>query len=136
MNIHDLIADDVPSKYYRFLKRAFEEATKSNALHAHGAVIVKGNRIISSGWSQDKTHPLLLEYHTLVDKLHAETHAVFRRRHNEDFNGSTIFVVRLRKGNKPGLSRPCDLCAKILEEYGVNKAIYSEQDGTVSYMEI
>lgn len=120
----------------KYLEMAFEEALKSDSTsHRHGAIIVKGTNILSKGYNQKKTHPALMRYcDEQLASLHAETHALFRTSCN--VIGADLYVVRRKRGDKFGLSKPCEICMKILKNMGIRKAIYSNSDGTFSVLRI
>ena len=87
-----------------------------------GAVLVKGNTILSVAYNIKKTHPKFGSgnYQT----LHAEGYALCKAlRINKNINGATIYIYR-DNGN---LAKPCPCCQKLLNTFNI-KAIYS--DGT------
>jgi deoxycytidylate deaminase len=116
--------------------------------HKVCAVIVRGGAILSVGFNQRKTNAFV-EYYT--DKVrghgrgyymstHAEQNAILSIRKKVDLTGSTIYVARLRslasKYGKVGLSRPCNICQKVLLSYGIKKAYYTITDNEYGVMKI
>lgn len=104
-----------------FFKLAKRASKKSNH-HTHhiGAVIVKGNRIVSIGYNQLKTHPK--SYHDW-GYLHAETKALLDApRHL--LRGSTIYLYRETKTGE-ALSKPCWYCERMLKDYGVTTVYFT-----------
>jgi len=112
------------------------------------AVIVRGGCILSVGFNQRKTNAFV-EYYT--DKVrgwgrgyclstHAEQDSILAIRKKTDLTGCTIYVARLRspesKYGEVGLSRPCNICQKVLLSYGLKKAYYTINDNEYGVMKI
>jgi len=82
--------------------------------YKHGAIVIRGGAIISSGYN----HGL----------KHAEVHAVeklwpgFATR-------STVITIRLTRTGF-GISRPCDQCYRYMRGNGVRKVIYMDREGS------
>jgi deoxycytidylate deaminase len=107
-------------------------AIKSAKISQHeeqvGAVIVKGRRMLSSGYNSTKTHAIIqreIDPRTLVDKLHAELHAVLSAQ--TDISGAKMYIARISPGlkNGTGLSRPCKLCMAFLKKSGIKEIHYT-----------
>ena len=112
-----------------FMKTAETFADCSTAIRLHvGAIIVKGDRIISigyngmpSGWDNNcedyygldlKGNPTLV---TKPEVLHAETNAIAKlARSTESGLGATLFVTHA----------PCLDCAKLVYQSGINSVYY------------
>lgn len=93
-----------------------------------GAVIVKGRRIIAGGHNKNKTHTIIrnkLDKFSLVDKLHAEMTAILKSR--TDLEGAKIYVLRICTDNQngTGMSRPCNLCMRLIRGAGIKEIIYT-----------
>lgn len=85
-----------------------------------GAVIAKGNKILSIGVnSYKKTHTKCKDYYSQA--MHAEMHAILTA--EVDIKGATIYIYRESKAGKRGCSRPCHRCMYNLQISGI-KAIY------------
>jgi deoxycytidylate deaminase len=54
--------------------------------------------------------------------VHAEVDALSRV---QDANGAVIYIARVGKAGDRRFSRPCDRCAKALQEAGVKQIIYT-----------
>ena len=115
----------------RFLKQARKLALKNPDLkRGFGAVIVDGNRVVSIGRNR-RSHPGIPDIQ-LNDMrywgLHAETDALLRV--NESVHGMTVYIHGLNRTTGTTVnSQPCKLCAKMLKERGVHKAVYVTPDG-------
>lgn len=93
-----------------------------------GACVSRGRRVISAGYNQIKTHPLMLRFRNeYVTGLHAEMHACVGV-DLDSLNGADIYVVRLRKDGSLGMARPCKLCREYLADMGVRRAYFSTSE--------
>lgn len=114
---------------------AEKQALKSKYLkHRVGAVIVKGDRILSTGYNQIRPSKLIG-----VNTLHAEAAAVLqllKERRFSDLAGSTIYVTRFTRGGNIGLARPCDRCSNLLSSVGVDRAVFSIDENTSGTMKL
>lgn len=94
-----------------------------------GAVIAKKNKIISMGINKKKTHPRQVNHYTNIvgSSIHAELDAIIRAPHNL-LENSTIYVARLLRNNKIGLTKPCKSCIAIFKEYKIKTMVYTTYD--------
>ena len=103
----------------RFIQHAIKEAKKSQQNFKHGAILVKKNKMISSGHNKvTKKCP------SHMFSIHAEIAAI---KHSSDSNGLTdthIYVVRI---NNDGLadSKPCANCQHFMKLHGISRVFYS-----------
>lgn len=111
------------------LRLAEKQALKSKFIqHRVGAVIVKGGRVLSTGYNE-------IGYSKYIKRptVHAEERAVvnlLRDRRSSDLAGSTIYVSRFTRGGRLGLACPCQRCHALLRSVGVATAFYSTDDGS------
>lgn len=104
----------------RFMRLAEKMALHGeHPLHKVGAVIVKGNRIVSLGFNKQKTSPRSTHPHF---SIHAEMDAIFKAR--EDLSKATIYVSRMAKSG-PRLSKPCNACQQMLNAVGIRNVFHS-----------
>src|SRR5688572_12536858 len=75
-----------------------------------GAAILKGKTLVSIGWNSDKTHP---SSKTRYHAHHAEFSCLIGTR-KVDISGATIFVVRITRRGKTGISKPCTECQEVI----------------------
>lgn len=126
----------------KFLQKAFEIASKhpfyDEVSSLHGAIIVKGGRILSKGTNQPKSNAFINMFaHHKGCNIHAECSAILKARKKIDLNGAKMFVARMRKVDKmPGTSKPCKMCQKIMSRYGIKKVFYTDVDGTYNMMKV
>lgn len=110
----------------RLLNFASRIAVGSEVQHRHGAVIVKGGSIISTGvnkWRSKTPNPPVNEGYNPDLSYHAEIDAINHA--NTDLNGATIYVARINKHGEERLSRPCSRCASAIKEAGIKKVVYT-----------
>jgi len=112
---------------------ASKEAKKSkHKQHRLGAVIVKGGRILSTGFNEIRPSSLLK-----TNTLHAEASAILKllkKNKFSDLAGSTMYVTRFTRGGNVGLSKPCQHCTDLIRSVGiscVNYSINRETSGTM-----
>lgn len=98
---------------------AVEQARKSSETFPHGAALLDGKRVLSVGRNRNDNACGLTS-------IHAEMDAVWklwkprRARH--------AVVVRLRRDQSFGNSRPCPGCARLLYRLGIDRVTYSTDD--------
>lgn len=109
-----------------FLKLAENIASSSSLHYKHGAVIVKGGSVISTGINKFKNHPSVIMD---VQKIHevCHTHAeIDALRKAGNVKGATIYVARINKQGKTRMSRPCNNCYSAIIQAGINKIVYTD----------
>ena len=111
------------------------ELAKNNPtdLNRMGAVIVKKKRILGEGVNSRKTHPLQFAFSKshLKISLHAEISAIvdaLRRNEKEDLRGATIFVARVLKDGSRAKAKPCSICQRALDAYGIEAVYWTEYE--------
>ena len=107
----------------KYLNRAMELARLSGQKHKHGAVIIKGGRVVSFGFNTQRNLPiddLPSKHYT----YHAE-HSAIKHAQDTDLKGAKIYVARLSRRNLPALSRPCDGCMARIVASGIKEVIYT-----------
>ena len=110
-------------KAYLSVARYF--ATKSTARNTHGCVVVKGGRVLATGWNKNRNHPTIVSpEHIKTDcSYHAEEVAI--REAGEKAKGAVIYIARVNKNGMRGLSRPCDACYEEITNAGIHKIVYT-----------
>lgn len=90
----------------------------------HGAVIVKGGRVISIGINKNRNHPTVVSAEHI--KTHCSIHAeIDALRKVSNAKGATIYVARVNKKGQDRMSRPCDRCHDAISDAGIRKVIYT-----------
>jgi deoxycytidylate deaminase len=110
-----------------FLSVARYFATKSTARNTHGAVIVKGGRVVGTGFNRNRNHPNIVSpEHIKTDcSIHAEESAI--RDAGYDVRNAVIYVARVNKHGEDRNSRPCSRCQEMINEYGIKRIIYTSE---------
>lgn len=107
---------------------AAKQAKKSlHRQHRLGAVIVKGNRILSTGYNSMRPSAFLR-----TQTLHAEAAAVLKllkARRLDDLAGAEMYVTRFTRGGAIGMARPCKSCHDLLCSVGIDSVHYTTDTG-------
>jgi len=110
----------------RFLDLALRAAAASDCKVQHGAVVVKGGRVLSIGINKYRNDPAFVpsdraEGRGTIFSVHAECDALSRV---SNAKGATVYIARIGK-NGSALSRPCDNCTIELARVGVKAVCYT-----------
>lgn len=107
---------------------ATKEALKSTfKKHRLGAVVVKGNRILSVGHNQLRPSAI-----TKTKTLHAEAAAILKllkERRLHDLVGSDLYVTRFTKSGRIGMAMPCEACQELIASVGIANVYYTTDTG-------
>lgn len=98
--------------------------------HKHAASIYIGNRLISIGVNQLKTHPLQKKFGINDDAiyLHAEVDAIrnaLKRVSLLDLKYATLYVAKSKAGT-PKMSKPCAGCQKAIIHFGISNVFWTD----------
>jgi tRNA(Arg) A34 adenosine deaminase TadA len=117
------------------LSEALELAKKNEVkgLPKMAAIISKRKRIISTGVNQRKTHPLMQRFtdNHLKVHLHAEIDAIknaLKTHRESELKGAEIFVARVMKSGQRGIAKPCAVCQRALDEFGITGVYWTEYE--------
>jgi deoxycytidylate deaminase len=112
-----------------FLSVARYFATKSKSRNTHGAVVVKGGRVLGTGFNKDRNHPMIVSpEHVKTDcSFHAEQLAI--RDAGENLKGAKIYVARVNRHGIDRDSQPCPRCLRLIRSVGIKKIIYTSEMG-------
>lgn len=98
---------------------AYKEALKCTGKQKHGAVILAtGGRVLAKACNN------------YDNERHAEVRAIKRVPHDAMDSISELIVVRARKSQKFGLSKPCAECTQAIKDANI-KVVYYSTDGDV-----
>lgn len=114
-------------KQKSFLDQAMRMAETSDVeQNRHGAVIVKGGRVLARGANSWRNKAMLNmsaeEVTPEAITVHAEIDALNRI---SDPSGVTVYVARMGKNGDSKFSRPCDRCTIALAKAGVKQVVYT-----------
>lgn len=112
-------------KAYLSVARYF--ATKSIARNTHGAVVVKGGRVLGTGWNRDRNSPTIIDPDRIKQdcSYHAEEVAI--REAGSNLKGAVIYVARINKQGKDRDSKPCIKCSSLIKEAGIKRVVYTSE---------
>lgn len=109
---------DLSKRKKLFLLECINNAYNSHITHKHGAVVVRDNKIISSGYNHDFANT---KKHGRYSK-HAEVHALYSMGKGNSHE-VVLYVVRIKsaKGDIVGVhnSNPCEECMQHCIKRGV-----------------
>lgn len=106
-----------------YLRRALRLAETGTCNQRHGAIIVKGGRVLSVGINTQRNTPAdSIPYEDVA--VHAEEAAL--RAIGGQARGAKIYVARKMKDGSSGLSRPCDRCYRAIKDAGIKEIIYTD----------
>lgn len=98
--------------------------------HKHAAAIYIGNKMISLGVNQLKSHPLQKKFGINGDAiyLHAEVDAIrnaLKRVGINELRNATLYVTKSKKG-LAGMSKPCLGCQRAIMHFGIKSVHWTE----------
>lgn len=104
------------------VERAVAEARKSAETFRHGAVLFDGRTVLAVGRNRNLNAFGL-------SSIHAEMDAIWKvSKSRPSKKQHHIVVVRLRRDQEYGCSRPCAACARALTRWGISTVTYSTDD--------
>jgi deoxycytidylate deaminase len=104
----------------------------------HSALITYKNEVISLACNRFKSHPFQKKFGRADEAifLHAEISAIkqaLRRLSLKELSKSSLYVVRvsINSDNNPIFcySKPCEGCMRAIEEFDIQKVLYTNEDG-------
>lgn len=117
------------------IRLAQKNALKSKfGQHRLGAVIVKGGRVLSTGYNQRRPSAFLKQ-----KTIHAEEHAILKllkARRLADVAGSSIYVSRFTRGGNVGMACPCQRCMDLIRSVGISRIYYTTDFGTTEMIKL
>jgi deoxycytidylate deaminase len=106
------------------LDRAKNVAATSDCRYMHGAVAVRGGRILAVGInSYRNTFPLFDMVPPYGRSLHAEEACL--KALGGEADGVTMYVARVNRRGEEMMSKPCNACTQLLRDAGVKKVVYT-----------
>jgi tRNA(Arg) A34 adenosine deaminase TadA len=117
----------------RPLNLAIKIAKSSNHPRSkHGAVLIRGGAIMSVAKNTNDYTSFGQRFRPLTKHGRASRHAEIACVLGVDKSitkGSTLYVARVNKSGEIRNSKPCEMCAAILEHTGVKRVFYTTNDG-------
>lgn len=130
------------NKQKRFFNIAREVSLLSDVKRARiGAVVVEGNRVISTGCNSNKTSPIQDKYNRYrhfddvtyyIPKVHAEIATLSPLINNSSINWSKteLYIYREHKDGKISCAKPCEACSALIRDLGIKRIYYTDWDGS------
>lgn len=106
-------------------------ATKSTSRQRHGAILVKGGRVIGTGFNKDRNNPYFVSPEHI--KTHCSVHAEIDAIRDAGWNvkGAVLYIARVNTRGQDRYSKPCTRCEVVITETQIKKVIYTEGDNHV-----
>lgn len=103
-------------------------ASKSKARMKHGAIIVKGGRVVGTGFNKNRNSPLVVSENHI--KTHCSEHAEISAIKDASFNvkNAVIYIARVNKNGMDRNSKPCNQCFDVISKLGIKKVIYTVEN--------
>lgn len=116
--------NDLSVKERARLAQAKRVAAVSDCAYKHGAVGVKGGRVLGVGVNSYRNSKDI--YDSLPDDARS-THAeeALLKVMGDAARGSTVFVARVNRSGDERMSKPCPRCTILLKEAGVRRVVYT-----------
>ena len=133
------------SRYFNIAKKVSQDS--DHPIFNIGCIVLYKNKIVSSGYSSIKSHPLQKEYNSFrqfdpsVDfndyihkhYLHAEVMAInnaTRFIKDDEWPHVKLIIYRTTKDNdKQGMCRPCKACMEMINNKGIRNIYYTTPEG-------
>lgn len=104
------------------LRRAIKLSRKArHHSHKHAALVYKSGALVSQGVNHDEVHAEVQALKKLWPSERADT---------------TVVSIRMTRGGKLGLAKPCVMCEAYMRGAGVKKVIYSDNSGQMVTMRL
>jgi deoxycytidylate deaminase len=102
-------------------------ASKSNQRMKHGAIVVKGGRVLGTGYNKGRNHPFIVSSEHIKEHCsrHAEVEAI--RDAGSNTKGAVIYVARVSRHGHDRNSKPCERCQDAIDAAGIKKVIYTSE---------
>lgn len=122
------------------IKSALSSAKKSNhPRFKMGAVVVKGSRILATGYNQVSRGCRVITHKRWNNTLHAEASAILillKKKRLHDLAGADLYVTRINKVGHTMLAYPCEFCLDLARSVGISKIYYSTNAGETECLKI
>lgn len=125
-------------KRSRMFQLARKEAEKSPFnVFRHGAVLVRGGKVINSAFNECVHCKLGNKYknHPGISTRHAEL-SVILGIDKKVTTGADVYVVRINPSGNLKNSRPCEMCMGVMKFVGVRRVFYSISNNEYGVLKI
>lgn len=114
-------------KEMRLLKKAKASSLNSTCHHKHGALLVKGSRILKVSFNKNSFSSTANRYRRMRRKnpWFGTRHAEIELLSHRQTQGSTVYVCRVNNHDDLMYSKPCGMCMAAMKHAGVKTVVYS-----------
>lgn len=120
---------EISNRKQHYFDLARKIARLSTHKFKHGALILRGNRVVSLNHNKaTQTHP---KANSKFNTLHAEAAAILSSK--ADLKGTDLYVVRVVNNGDTAESKPCRYCQQLIKESGIKRVYYSSDNGYRMY---
>lgn len=114
-------------KEFQKLNIAKNSAKNSTCHHRHGAVLVKGNRVINIVFNKNGFSKVANRYRMKRTKnpWFGTRHAEIQTLGAKNTKGCSVYVCRVNNYNDFVYSYPCGMCIAAMQAAGIKEVIYS-----------
>ena len=113
------------------IRIAKKQAGNSTYIYKLGAVIVKGQRVLSTGFNSI-SH---CSVNNFRNSRHAEMDAILKLMHRHNglvsLAGSTLYVTRVTQTGRSAMAKPCKKCMDLIRSVGIREVIYTTDNNVV-----
>ena len=117
------------------IRIATKQAHNSSYYFKLGAVIVKGKRVLSTGYNRI-SH---CQVNNFKNSRHAEMDAILKLLHTKEglssLAGATLYVSRITKTGT-GLAKPCSKCINLALSVGIKEVIFTTDSNTTERIKL
>lgn len=119
-----MLVSNTPSNIINYAKEMAQAHTIQYP-HRVAAVLYRGTRVYSYGLNNPfKTHP---KASTPYRTIHAEFDAIMRgSRKRLELSKLSLYVHRIRRDKRDGMSKPCKWCQRLIEWSGIEVVDWSK----------
>ena len=105
-----------------WLNLAARVAQTSTERYKHGAVLVRGGRLLATATNRRTLDPYYYVGVADVFSIHAED-AVMRRVGNP--RGAVLYVARVNNAGDERMSQPCEGCQVLIDNFGIKRCVWT-----------
>lgn len=109
----------------RWLNQAARLAGLSTCRVQHGAIIVRGGRVLSVGINSDRNSPAIVEDPKTEAAYHAEQAAI--RAYKGSLEGASIYIARTNRKGVWRMSKPCLRCQAAIKSSKIRNVYYTTE---------
>lgn len=111
------------------LEQAKRIAGASSCRTMHGAVAVRGGRVVGVGVNAYQNSPEIFDILPHNRSIHAEEACL--KAIGDNSRGATMYVARVNRLGEERMSKPCKRCQKALRISGVRRVVYTVESELV-----